>query len=119
MAKRKRKKKKKKGGRGSATGAPPELPAKILLLVETPVAKLDLHRLTAHQAELRIRNFVRTQSRISAGKVVHIVTGKGTRSAGAPILPSVTQQLLSGELSDLVSEVGGLPGGGALAVRLS
>jgi DNA-nicking Smr family endonuclease len=114
-----RKKRKKKGRQGSATGTPPEIPPFVQLVVETPVAKLDLHGLTANQAARRLRDFVRTQSRLSGGKVVHIVTGRGTHSSGPAVLPGLTQAMLAGELDEFVLEIAGLPGGGAVAVRLS
>jgi DNA-nicking Smr family endonuclease len=116
MARRKRKK---KDWKSSSETSPPEIPSFVQLVVETPVAKLDLHGMTAQQAEARLRDFLRTQSRLSEGKVVHIVTGRGTRSEGAPVLPGVVQDMLAGELRELVMEVAGLPGGGALAVRLA
>ena len=116
MAKKKRKR---KGGREPTAQAQPEIPSFVQLVIETPVAKLDLHGLTADQAARRLRDFIRTQSRVSPGKVVHIVTGKGARSEGPPVLPGVTQDVLSGELDEFVEELGGLPGGGAVAVRLS
>ncbi len=114
-----RKKRKKKGSRAGPVEHAPEIPRSLQLVIETPVARLDLHGLTGHQAELRLRDFMRTQSRLSSGKVVHIVTGRGTRSQGEAVLPGVTRDLLRGELADLVAETAGLPGGGALAVRLS
>lgn len=116
MARRQRKK---KPGRSSAAEQSPEIPRSLQLVIETPVAKLDLHGLTGHQAELRLRDFMRTQSRLFSGKVVHIVTGRGTRSPGEAVLPGVTRNLLCGELDDLVAEMAGLPGGGAVAVRLA
>jgi hypothetical protein len=35
------------------------------------------------------------------------------------VLPGVVQDMLAGELRESVMEVAGLPGGGALAVRLA
>ncbi|MEQ9400093.1 MAG: Smr/MutS family protein [Longimicrobiales bacterium] len=43
-----------------------------------PDATLDLHGRTVHEAEVAARNFLLTQSRLGAGRIVHIVTGKGT-----------------------------------------
>ena len=115
MAKKKRKK---KSARLDADQQPQELTGVMRLLVEIPAAKLDLHGLTALQAEARLRDFMRTESTRSAGQVVHIVTGRGTRSQGAAVLPGIAQDLLRGDLADFVKEMAGLPGGGALAVRL-
>ncbi|MEE2897451.1 MAG: Smr/MutS family protein [Gemmatimonadota bacterium] len=97
---------------------PPALTGIALLLSEYPVAKLDLHGMTGAQAEQRVKMFFATQVRISRGKVVHIITGKGTRSAGQPVLPGVVRRLLDDELVHSVAEVAGLPGGGGMAVRL-
>jgi DNA-nicking Smr family endonuclease len=118
MARKKRKRRKKQGAGDAAATIQPELPSFVQLLVETPAATLDLHGLTADQALRRMRDFFRTQSRVAPGKVVHIVTGRGTRSPGAPVLPRVAHEALAGELSEFVEDVAGLPGGGALAVRL-
>ena len=54
----------------------------------------------------------------ASGRVVHIITGKGTRSEGAPVLPRLVREMLDGELRDSVEESAGLPGGGGLAVRI-
>jgi len=115
MAKKRRKR---KAEVADSAHAVPELTGVARLLSELPADRLDLHGMTAPDAERRIRDFVRTQSRLNAGRVVHIVTGRGTRSQGAPVLPGLTRELLSGELAAYVVETGGLPGGGAVAVRL-
>ena len=110
---------KKKGRRRDAEVSPPELSGIALLLSQMPAATLDLHGLTAEQAERRLRSFLTTQARVSTGKVLHIITGKGTRSEGQPVLPGVVRRLLDGELADWVTEVAGLPGGGGVAVRVA
>jgi DNA-nicking Smr family endonuclease len=81
-----------------------------LLLSEYPADKLDLHGMTAAQAEPRVM--------AASGRVVHIITGKGNRSEGAPVLPGLVRDLLDDDLTRLVREVAGLPGGGGVAVRL-
>ena len=88
------------------------------LLVETPVATLDLHGCTARQAESRLRDFLRTRSVDGSGRVVHVITGRGNRSEGAPILPGLVRELLASDLSHLVGASVGLPGGGGVAIRL-
>lgn len=113
------KKRRKRRAAASHSGqAAPELTGLARLLVEMPADTLDLHGMPAAQAERRIRDFMRTQSKLNAGRVVHIVTGRGMRSQGAPVLPGVTRELLRGELADHVAEMAGLPGGGAVAIRL-
>jgi DNA-nicking Smr family endonuclease len=75
------------------------------LLDATPVATLDLHGDLAHEAERRVRDFLRTQARISRGKVVHVITGRGRGSAGRPVLPSVVRRVLGEEeVARLVAE---------------
>lgn len=104
---------------GSADAVePPLLTGVALLLSETPAGVVDLHGYTAPQTEARVRDFVLTHARISRGRVVHIITGKGTRSEGQPVLPGVVQELLGGSLARHVAEVAGLPGGGGFALRL-
>lgn len=98
--------------------AAPELTGVARLLTETPTATLDLHGLTADQAERRLGDFVRTHTRISPGGVVHVITGRGSRSEGDAVLPGVAGRALAGDLAAHVSESAGLPGGGGIVVRL-
>ena len=88
------------------------------LLSETPVATLDLHGYTGAQARQRLRDFLTTQSRISGGCVVHLVTGKGTRSDGEAVLLGLVRVILADELAEHVAEYAGLLGGGGWVVRL-
>ena len=90
----------KKGRRGKH----PEFGVSGDLLDATPVATLDLHGDTAVEAERRVRDFIKTQSRISRGKVVHIITGRGLGSPGRPVLPGVVRKVLKGEMSRFVRE---------------
>lgn len=83
-----------------------------------PVSTLDLHGLTARQASARVHDFLLTHASTSSGRVVHVITGRGTRSEGVAVLPGVVRDLLADELSDAVRESAGLPGGGGLAIRL-
>ncbi len=88
------------------------------LLSEMQVATLDLHGYTADQARLRVRDFVTTHSRISAGSVVHIITGKGGGSEGAPVLLELVRDMLDSEAADQVDEYAGMLGGGGWVVRV-
>ncbi len=110
-------KKRKKTGKGPA--APPELTGIALLLVESPVEKLDLHGMNARQAETRVRFFFQRHAATSPGRVVHIITGKGTRSEGEPVLPGLVREMLQDDLSGAVEEWAGLHGGGGFAVRIA
>ena len=99
------------------TEAPP-LGGVALLLVETPAEILDLHGCTAAQAEARVRDFLRTRSVDASGRVVHVITGRGNRSEGVPVLPGLVRDLLASELAEFVDLTAGLPGGGGVAIRL-
>ena len=111
-----RKKKRKKAGEGPA--AQPELSGIALLLVESPAEKLDLHGMNARQAETRVRFFLQRHAATSSGRVVHIITGRGTRSAGEPVLPGLVRKMLQDDQSRVVTEWAGLHGGGGFAVRM-
>jgi DNA-nicking Smr family endonuclease len=114
MTPRKKRKKKERD-----PGSPPELTGIALLLVESPVDKLDLHGLNARQAETRVEFFFQRHAENSKGRVVHVITGKGTRSQGTPVLPGLVREMLQDDLSQLVAEWAGLHGGGGFAVRLA
>lgn len=111
-----RKKKRKKDR--SAPADPPALTGIALLLVESPVEKLDLHGMTAREAETRVRLFFQRHATTSRGLVVHVITGKGTRSQGAAVLPGLVREMLQDDLSRVVAEWAGLHGGGGFAVRV-
>lgn len=74
------------------------------LLDATPSALLDLHGDDALTAERRVRDFILTHSRISAGQVVHVITGRGRGSGAGPVLRGRVKTLLDGELSRFVAE---------------
>lgn len=115
---RRRKRRKKRGTSGPDRPAVPELTGLARLVAEIPVGVLDLHGMTASQAQSRVRFFLERHAVTSRGKVVHIVTGKGSRSEGAAVLPGLVRALVVDDLADLVAESAGLPGGGGVAVRL-
>ncbi len=83
-----------------------------------PVEVLDLHGLFADVAERRVRGFIEAWSRREPGAVVRIVTGKGARSEGAPVLRALVLDLLTGALSNAVDEWAVDQGGGAYLVRV-
>jgi DNA-nicking Smr family endonuclease len=112
---RKRKRKKTK----ETSASPPELTGIARLLVESPVETLDLHGMNAGQAETRVQFFFQRHATTSPGRVVHIITGRGTRSEGAPVLPDLVREMLQHDLSGMVSEWAGLHGGGGFAARIT
>jgi len=71
----------------------------------------------AHEAELRVESLLETWSRRQPGAVLRIVTGKGNRSAGAPVLLGTVESILRGDprVADMVLDAGG--GGWLLRVR--
>ena len=97
---------------------PPALTGIAQLLSEMAVATLDLHGYTADQARLRVRDFLTTHSRISAGSVVHIITGKGGGSESASVLLGLVRDMLGEEAADQVDEYAGMLGGGGWVVRV-
>ena len=74
------------------------------LLDATPVATLDLHGDTGLEAERRVKDFVATHARISRGKVIHIITGRGTGSRGRAVLPGVVRRALTSEIQRFIDE---------------
>ena len=74
------------------------------LLDAPPVATLDLHGDTALEAERRVRDFIRTHARISGGRVIHVITGRGRGSPGSPVLPGVVRRVLGGEVARYVDD---------------
>jgi DNA-nicking Smr family endonuclease len=92
---------------------PPELSGIAQLLSEMPAATLDLHGHTAAQARLRLRDFLTTHSRISAGSVVHVITGKSTA-----VLLELVRDMLGHEAAIHVDEYAGMLGGGGWVVRV-
>ena len=97
---------------------PPALTGVARLLSEMAVATLDLHGYTVAQAQLRLRDFLTTHSHISAGSVVHVITGKGTGSEGPAVLLELVRAMLDGEVAYQVGEYAGMLGGGGWVVRL-
>ncbi len=74
------------------------------LLDATPVATLDLHGDTALDAERKVKDFVATHARISKGKVLHIIAGRGRGSRGRPVLPGAVRRALSSEIARFIDE---------------
>ena len=97
---------------------PPSLTGIARLLSEMAVATLDLHGFTAAQAQLRLRDFITTHSHISAGNVVHVITGKGTGSEGPAVLLELVRDMLDDEAADQVDEYAGMLGGGGWVIRV-
>jgi DNA-nicking Smr family endonuclease len=93
-----------RGRKKRRASKPPELGFFGDLLDAAPVATLDLHGDTALEAERRVKDFVATHARISRGKVVHIITGRGGRSGRKPVLPGAVRKALESEIRQFVEE---------------
>jgi DNA-nicking Smr family endonuclease len=83
-----------------------------------PADTLDLHGLTADQGEVRVRQFVEAWRTRRPGTVLRIVTGKGTRSQGPPVLRGRVRELLTGPLSGRVEDFVLERGGGSYLIRV-
>ena len=88
------------------------------LHVSFPLATLDLHGFTADEGERRVRDFIAEWRRRESGAVLRIITGKGLRSEGAPVLLGRVRELLVGPLAALVDDYVIETGGGSYLVRL-
>lgn len=74
-------------------------------LLDAPVAdSLDLHGLSQLEAQARLRDFLATASRIHAGGVVRIITGRGRGSQNGAVLKPLVERLLRGELRVYVAD---------------
>ena len=82
----------------------PQFGAADPLLDARPAATLDLHGDTALEAERRTHDFIATQARVRSGSVVHIVTGRGRRSAGKPVLPGAVLRVLRGSAALFIAD---------------
>jgi DNA-nicking Smr family endonuclease len=80
--------------------------------------ELDLHGHTADEAERRLEMFLERVARGSPGEVVRVITGRGARSAGPPVLQGVVREALNGRLSGRVAEWAVDVGSGAYLVRV-
>jgi len=65
-----------------------------------------------------LTNFVHTCARSRAGQVVHVVTGRGNRSPGAPVLKPMVGEMLDGDLARWIAAWRLAPDGGSYLVRL-
>jgi len=74
------------------------------VLDQRPVAVLDLHNYAVSEVEDATCSFILTWQRRASGSVVHIVTGKGRRSPGAPVLKPRVRQILKTQLSAAVKD---------------
>ncbi|HEV2146976.1 MAG TPA: Smr/MutS family protein [Longimicrobiaceae bacterium] len=91
---------------------PPPIPA-----WDEVLPTLDLHRETADEAVRRTGSWLRERQREGV-RTVRVVTGRGSRSAGPPVLRGEVGALLEGLRGSLVSYFTLDSGGGAFRVEL-
>ena len=104
------------GPRGK--GRHPAFDARDPLLDARADAELDLHGFGAMEARSAVRGFLESWRRRKPGAVVHIITGRGKGSPGAPVLRGLVKTLLRSELRALVSEWGLDDGEGGYRVKV-
>jgi DNA-nicking Smr family endonuclease len=108
------------GKRRPAKVDPPRLPE--TLLGAFPDHTVDLHGLTAAQAERRVDNLLSTWTRREPGAVLKIVTGVGNRSEDGPVLLHAVEDYLREELAlgaeGRISDMARAAGGGGWMVRI-
>ena len=78
----------------------------------------DLHHLTAAEAAVQLESFLLGWSRRRPGAVLRVITGKGNRSQGGPVLRPLVRGLLTGRLAPVVEDYAVESGGGAYLVRV-
>jgi len=109
----------KRGSKKGPATAAPEMTGILGLLSEMPAETLDLHGYTAAQARLRVHDFLTACGRVSAGSVVHIITGKGANSEGDAVLLGLVRQMVDDEVGGHVKEFAGMVGGGGWVIRVA
>ena len=82
------------------------------------VDERDLHHLTAAEAAVQLESFLVGWSRRRPGAVVRVITGKGNRSQGGPVLKPLVPELLVGRLAPVVEDYAVESGGGAYLIRV-
>jgi DNA-nicking Smr family endonuclease len=78
----------------------------------------DLHGLTASQARTAVESYLATARGRYPGGLVHLITGKGRRSNGEPVLKHIVQNLLQAQTLHPVHAWGPDLDGGGYLVRL-
>lgn len=88
-------------------------------LLGAPLAgRIDLHGMTADQAEVAVRGFIDMWRRREPGAVILIITGKGKGSEGGSVLRPKIRTLLKTALSGYVSDWALDDSEGAFRVRV-
>lgn len=99
--------------RGAESGGRASTPQGNPLVFGYPDARLDLHGRTVADAEAAVHNFLLTQSRMGSGRIVHVITGKGTGTLFAAV-----GRFLREEMDDRFDEVAADLQGAGYRVRV-
>jgi len=87
-------------------------------LLDAPVADtIDLHGLSAFEAEQTVRKVVENWHRRGGG-VLHFITGKGKGSVAGPVIKKKVAAMLKGELTAYVADYSPDITGGGFKVRV-
>ncbi|MEO8449563.1 MAG: Smr/MutS family protein [Gemmatimonadota bacterium] len=87
--------------------------------LEGPIAEVvDLHGYRGDEARMRVVSVLTSFHRRNRGELVHIITGKGRRSIGAPVLRSRIKTVLQAELGAIIKAFGTDLDEGGWLVRL-
>ena len=78
----------------------------------------DLHALTADEAAVALEIFLAGSSERHPGAVVRVITGRGNRSRGGPVLLPRVRELLVGRLAPYVADFVVETGGGSYRIRV-
>lgn len=79
---------------------------------------LDLHGFSASEARTHLPPFLEAARRRHPGGLIHLITGRGRGSGGAPVLPRIVRKLLREDAGALVAAWGPDPHGGGFMMRL-
>lgn len=100
---------------------PPRLPD--TLIGAHPDQTVDLHGFSEAVAVQRVNDLLTTWVRRQPGAVLQIVTGKGNRSTGGPVLLHAVEDYLRVELAGgdgrRITDMTRAPGGGGWMVRVA
>ena len=88
-----------------------------MVAVDELYPTLDLHGETAESGRRRAERWLR-ESQAMAIPTVRVITGRGRRSQGPPVLRGEIADLLSALKGEVVDSVADEPGGGAFRVEL-
>jgi len=82
------------------------------------VATLDLHGFPAGEVEAALKAFLETWKTRAPGAVVHVITGRGRGSKGAPILRPLVRRVLRNLPAGTIREFALTANEGGYRVRL-